>query len=82
MSANIEENLSLSMPTKAAVRMRPSGRTEHLRGEVDAMIVINGEDADETDLVAATAAAGVDAAAAAAAADASAVAVLAARLSA
>ena len=70
------------MPTKAAVRVRPSGRTGHLGGEVDAMIAINGEDTDEADSVAAAAAAGVDAAAAAAAADAVAVAVLAARLSA
>jgi 3-oxoacyl-ACP reductase-like protein len=51
-------------------------------GEVDAMIVINGEDTDEADLVAAAAAAGVDAAAAAAAADAATVAVLAACFSA
>ena len=51
-------------------------------GEVDAMIVINREDADEADSVAAAAAAGVDAAAAAAATDAAAVAVLAAHLSA
>ena len=71
------------MPTKAAVRARPSGRTGHLGGEVDAMIVINGEDAEEADSVgAAAAAAAVDAAAAAAATDAAAVAVLAARLSA
>jgi len=53
------------MPTKAAVRARSSGRTGHLGGEVDATIVINGEDADEADSVAAAAAAGVDAAAAA-----------------
>ena len=54
------------MPTKAAVRARPSGRTGHLKGgEVDAMIVINGEDTDEADSVAAATAAGVDAAAAA-----------------
>ena len=53
-----------------------------LGGEVDAMIIINEEDADEADSVAAAAASGVDAAAAAAAADAAAVAVLAARLSA
>ena len=58
------------MPTKAAVRAPPSGRTGHLGGEVDAMIVINGEDTDEADSVATAAAAGVDAAAAAAAADA------------
>ena len=70
------------MPTKAAVRARPSGRTGHLGGEVDAIIVINGEDTDEADLVAAAAAAGVDATAAAATADGAAVAVSAARLSA
>ena len=46
------------MPTKAAVRARPSGRTGHLKGgEVDAMIVINGEDTDEADSVAAATAA-------------------------
>ena len=70
------------MPTKAAVRAQPSGRTGHLGGEVDAMIVINGEDTDEADSVAAAAAAGVDAAAAAAAADAVAVSVFAALVSA
>jgi len=70
------------MPTKAAVRAWPSGRTGHSGGEVDAMIVINGEDADEADSVTAAAAAGVDAAAAAAAADAVAIAVFAALLSA
>ena len=53
-----------------------------LGGEVDAIIVISGEDTDEADSVAAAAAAGVDAAAAAAATDAAAVAVLAAHLSA
>ena len=56
------------------MRAWPSGRTGHLGGGVDDMIVINGEDADEARLVAADAAA--------AAADAAAVAVLAARLSA
>ena len=49
------------------MRARPSGRTGHLGGGVDDMIVINGEDADEARLVAADAAA--------AAADAAAVAV-------
>ncbi len=63
------------MPTKAAVRARPSGRTGHLGGEVDTMIIINGEDADEARSVVACAAA-LDAAAAAAAADAAAIAVL------
>ncbi len=85
MSADIEENLSSSMPTKAVVRARPSGRTGHWGG-VDSMTVINGEDADEArSAAAATAAANaatVDAADAAAAADVAAVAVLAARLSA
>ena len=65
------------MPTKAAVRARPSGRTGHLGEGVDTMIVINGEDAGEARSVAAaaTAAAG-DVADAAAATDAAAVAVL------
>ena len=36
--ANIEENLFSSMPTKAAVRVGPSGRTGHWGGVVDAMI--------------------------------------------
>jgi hypothetical protein len=40
---NIKENLSLSMPTKAAVRTRLSGRTGHLGERIDAMIVINKE---------------------------------------
>jgi len=65
------------MPTKASVRVQPSGRTGHLGDGVDAMIVINGGDADEAWLVATAAA--VDTAAAA---DAAAEAALAARLSA
>jgi hypothetical protein len=38
-SRNIEENLSLSILTKAAMRMWPSGRTGHLEGRRDTMIV-------------------------------------------
>jgi hypothetical protein len=40
---NFEENLSLSMLSKTAMRMQPLGRTGHAEGRKDTMIAKCGE---------------------------------------